>query len=92
MNLKNETAKAADLSDRRSARRSRALQRGLIIFKNANCDQPCVILDVSENGARLKPLDSVIVPQEFTLRDHKSNLHDCSVAWRQGTVIGVKFV
>jgi hypothetical protein len=82
---------ASDAADRRGAKRTRAIQKGTIIFDGGNCVQPCAILDISETGARLRPLDSVICPDRFQLRDHKSKLHECTVVWRHGTGMGVKF-
>lgn len=82
----------AEIADRRSAKRKRAIQKGMIIFKNDNCDQPCAILDFSETGARLRPLDQVTVPDRFKLRDHKGDLRSCSVQWRHGSAMGVKFL
>lgn len=81
-----------DHADRRNARRFRAIQKGLIIFSGSRCDQPCAILDVSATGARLRPLDSVTVPDSFQLRDYKSATRNCVVVWRNGPTVGVKFV
>lgn len=83
---------SSDSSDRRAAKRTRAIQKGLIIFKAGNCTQPCAILDISETGARLRPLDSVTVPERFQLRDHKSKIRECAVMWRQGATMGVEFL
>ncbi len=82
---------AVDPADRRGAKRHRAIQKGQIIFSGSNCAQPCAILDFSETGARLRPLDSFICPDRFQLRDNKSTLHECSVVWRHGTSVGVRF-
>lgn len=81
----------SDPADRRAAKRFRAIQKGLIIFGDSYCDQPCAILDLSATGARLRPLDSVTVPDHFKLRDHKSTIRECAVMWRHGTTMGVKF-
>ena len=81
-----------DPAERRSAKRHRTIQKGLITFKDSHCDQPCAILDMSETGAKLRPLDAVIVPERFQLRDHKSKIHECAVKWRQGSTMGVKFL
>lgn len=83
---------SSDPADRRNDKRYRAIQKGLIVFAGANCDQPCAILDISAGGARLRPLDSATVPDRFQLRDHKSTMRDCAVIWRHGSTLGVKFV
>ncbi|MEX0921573.1 MAG: PilZ domain-containing protein [Rhodovibrionaceae bacterium] len=80
-----------EASDRRSARRLRGIHKGLIIFSGSNCTQPCAILDISETGARLRPLDSFTCPDRFQLRDNKSAIRECTVVWRQGSSVGVRF-
>ena len=55
---------------------------------------PCLILDLSGTGARLKTNASETLPDEFILLlSHDGRLRrQCSVAWRSPTAIGVRFV
>jgi len=55
---------------------------------------PCLILDLSDTGARLKIDASQTLPDEFILLlSHDGRLHrQCSVAWRSPTAIGVRFL
>lgn len=80
-----------EVSDRRRAKRLRGIHKGLIIFGGSNCSQPCAILDISETGARLRPLDSFTCPDRFQLRDSKSAIRECTVVWRHGASVGVRF-
>ncbi len=52
---------------------------------------PCVVLDVSNNGARLGA--KAALPDKFTLMlSAKGALRDCEVMWRREQEVGVKFV
>jgi hypothetical protein len=53
---------------------------------------PCLVQDISEMGAKLRVNDGWIVPKTFWLRiNGDSNLRHCTVAWRKGQVLGVRF-
>ena len=54
----------------------------------------CQMTDISGFGARLKVGKSEGLPNEFILLlSHNGQLRrQCTVAWREGTVIGVKFL
>lgn len=86
-----ESNPLSDVADRRGAKRQRGIRKGTILFDGGNGTQPCAILDVSATGARLRPLASMLCPDRFQLRDHRSILRDCLVVWRQGTTLGVRF-
>jgi PilZ domain-containing protein len=55
----------------------------------------CEILNISDGGARLRPLASTpdLLPDEFTLLLSKSGVvrRSCRVAWRSETEMGVQF-
>lgn len=51
----------------------------------------CQILDISETGALLVPLDGLLCPQEFVLRPDFDQPRPCAVVWRKGTRLGVRF-
>jgi hypothetical protein len=55
---------------------------------------PCQMLDISATGARLKIEPSQRIPDHFLLvLSHTGNLfRKCSVVWREGNTMGVKFV
>jgi hypothetical protein len=55
----------------------------------------CEIIDISEGGARLRPMMCApeSMPDSFNLWISKSGkvLRRCNVAWRSDTEVGVKF-
>ncbi|MDX1401040.1 MAG: hypothetical protein R3245_03885, partial [Kiloniellales bacterium] len=63
-----------------------------IVYKKAFCLMNCLVLDLSENGARLRPDDAEACPEVFLLRLTDGVCHVCSVAWREDQELGVMFV
>jgi hypothetical protein len=55
---------------------------------------PCVIIDISGTGARLKTDASEVLPDKFILLlSHDGRLHrQCTVAWRSAKTVGVRFL
>ena len=78
--------------DRRASQRRRLIRWGRAIFRNGNCIASCVILDISEGGARIRPLDAAYLPEEFILELRDGEVRRCELVWREGEVIGVRFV
>ena len=79
-------------SDRRIQRRQRVLKKALIVFNHGHTTIGCQVLDLSDSGGKLMPVDVVSCPREFTLRLPTGGSHLCEVKWRKGTVLGVQFV
>ncbi len=77
--------------DRRGSQRRRLIRRGNVIFRNGNCTMSCQILDISEGGARIRPLDTAYLPEEFILKLRDGEVRRCELVWREGDVIGVRF-
>ena len=77
--------------DRRASQRRRLIRRGKIIFRNGSCTMSCVILDISEGGARIRPLDTAYLPEEFILELRDGEARRCELVWRDSEVIGVRF-
>lgn len=78
--------------DRRAAPRRRLFRRGKIIFNDRNCTMACVILDISEGGACIEPLDTAYLPEEFALKVGNWLAQSCEVVWRSGEILGVRFL
>jgi len=78
--------------DRRASQRWRLIRWGRAIFRDGSCIVSCVILDLSEGGARIRPLDTVDLPEEFVLELRDGEARRCEFVWREGEVIGVRFV
>jgi PilZ domain len=53
----------------------------------------CMIVDISEEGARLASVTGTPIPDAFTLQDDaKKEFGEATVKWRAGNTAGVKFV
>ncbi len=78
-------------TDRRAERRKRTLKQGQIVFRDGQCVLECAILDVSATGARLRPSDTLLCPNEFYLRMRFGPTRPCEVVWQVGAVLGVRF-
>jgi hypothetical protein len=81
-----------DAAERRIAPRRRVLKNALMVFRNGYCTHPCVILNLSETGARLMPSDIMQCPREFVLKPSIGQERECEVVWRKGEFVGVRYV
>jgi hypothetical protein len=77
---------------RRRAPRRRALKKALIVFNDGHCTMGCQIVDMSDTGAKLTPVDILLCPKEFVLKPQIGEPRNCEVMWRRGTMIGVYYV
>lgn len=80
-------------TDRRRARRQVLGYGARVLSGDGAFEVPCVILDVSERGARLRVADAATVPEEFVLAlaPSCSARRTCVVAWRKAEQVGVLF-
>jgi hypothetical protein len=79
-------------NERRRTGRRRVLKGALIVFNGGYCTMSCQILDTSETGALLMPLDVILCPREFVLKPRIGPSRDCEVAWRKGKMLGVRYL
>lgn len=77
--------------ERRRYPRHRVSKSAAIVFGNDRRSIGCQILDVSESGAMLMPVDAALCPREFLLKPSDGGERNCEVVWRTGTKIGVKY-
>lgn len=78
--------------DQRFSKRIKALRKGTISYNHGATTMDCSILDISEAGARLRPADTVFVPDSFRLRLSPTLTIGCAVIHRGRNDIGVAFV
>jgi hypothetical protein len=78
--------------EKRRARRTRVIKRAILVFNDAHCSMNCEVHDLSETGARLKPEDILVCPEQFTLKFPNGSVHLCEVRWRKGNILGVCFL
>lgn len=80
------------LDERRLTTRKKTLKAATILHQNDNATMKCIILDISENGARIKPTDPAIVPQKFHLMIANGPSFDCEVIRRDDDQLAVRFL
>ncbi len=86
------TDEGGDPTDRRSAPRKRVV-RAAIVAQDSDTPIPCILLDLSDNGARLHLHVASEAPDRFWLSVEAENiLRQCDVMWRREHEIGIKFV
>lgn len=86
-----EGTEAASTGNRRQSTREGRLLSGKIVYNNNSCVMSCVVLNMSNGGAKLRPADIVHCPGAFALRVQGQSPRDCEVVWRKQDVIGVRF-
>jgi hypothetical protein len=87
-----EVVPDVEIAERRSDPRRRVLKNALIVFNNGHCTMGCQILDMSDSGARLVPVDIFLCPKEFILKPQLGEPRLCEVRWRRGTKVGVRYL
>ncbi len=81
-----------DDPEKRRAARKRTLKGALIIFNGRTSTLSATLRDISDTGARLRVSKDVAMPETFDLAIDTDGLEiPCTLAWRKGEEIGVKF-
>ena len=80
------------VGEKRQAHRTRVIKKAMVVFNGGHCSMDCQVLDLSEIGARLKPDDILVCPEQFTLKFPHGSVHLCEVRWRKGNILGVRFL
>lgn len=86
-----ERRKSSQKERRKSARRDR-IRRGVIVYGRERHKMNCILLDISDSGAKLVPADILNCPDRFSLTVTNQPTRDCEVVWREHSHMGVKFV
>jgi CheY-like chemotaxis protein len=80
-------------SDQRRFPRKRVLKGGVIAFSARHATLPCVVRDVTPQGARLQVQNGAGVPDSFELIIELDGLEaPCEVVWRKPGEVGVAFI
>ena len=80
------------LRERRSTPRYTVSKDSKILFRNRSCQMKCTVAELSNSGARLRPTDVGLLPNEFDLILSPGQQVKCEVIHRTGTEIGVRFL
>lgn len=81
-----------DAADRRTTPRRRTLKQGQVIFRDGHCLVDCAVLDISDSGARIRPSDPLLCPDEFDLKVKHGPYRACEVVWQHAGTFGIRFV
>jgi hypothetical protein len=79
-------------SEKRRSRRERARLAASIRIDDDSPDQPCVVWDLSNGGAKLAAGRPLLLPERFTLLFSGAVQRRCQIMWRDEKFVGVKFV
>ena len=78
--------------ERRREPRKTTLKSGEILYRQTHCLMACVIMDLSEKGAMLKPEDPKPCPDAFVLRIKDGACYVSQITWRKDALLGVTFI
>jgi hypothetical protein len=78
--------------DRRREKRSRTLKTGKLLYGGFNpIVFDCLIIDMSDGGARIETSVMIGVPEVFSLRTNENTVRKAHRRWAFGNQIGVEF-
>ena len=78
--------------EQRAHPRDEVLRRAMIVHQTTGDSFPCLVLQISEGGARLQLLSPALPDDDLTLVDAGSGaVRAFQVTWRAGPLIGVTF-
>ena len=80
------------MDDRRATPRHKVDLGGKLLFPDASRIVDCRVVDMTEDGARIKFAAGLDVPDRAYLWELKTNMvFECNVRWRKAGSIGVSF-
>lgn len=78
--------------EKRAHLRVPTTQAGKLLSLDGRCNFDCVIVDVSEGGARIRTRECGLVPSRVYLYvANSSDIFDCDVRWRNDGEVGLRF-
>jgi hypothetical protein len=81
-------------AEKRKDPRRQISQPAILVGGDGSMIGACVMLDVSAGGARLKFVQQVDLPSEFTIllsRYRRAVKRNCILAWKRGVEAGIRF-
>jgi PilZ domain len=55
-------------------------------------ERPCILVDISNGGAKIEGVRAHTIPDEFRLRTPLGDRRSCRVIWRTENTLGVEFM
>ncbi|WP_274628416.1 PilZ domain-containing protein [Arvimicrobium flavum] len=81
----------ADLPERRTEVRRRALKGAILSFNRGFSSFECVVRNLSDGGARLSVGETFALPSRFSLKLDGEAPRTAHVRWRTHNAIGIRF-
>lgn len=76
---------------KRRTERKKTIRGARIIFNRGYGTMSCTIVDMTEDGAALRPVAGEILPRYFVLELADRRRFNCELIHRTNGVVGVKF-
>ena len=81
------------IPDDRAHPRVETRSKGRLLSLDGRCNYNCVVLDVSEGGARVSAIEFALVPTRvFLLLVKSGDTFECDVRWRREGQVGLAFI
>jgi hypothetical protein len=82
----------SQFDEKRQSRRSHVRIAASIRVEEDGPGFPCIVLDISNVGAKLEAGRPQLLPEQFSLVFSTSVQRRCQIMWRGEKFVGVKFV
>jgi PilZ domain-containing protein len=81
------------MQDNRSSPRIPTRLKARLLSVDGRCNLNCVVLDLSEGGARVSASDYDLVPSRvFLVVEKTGDIFECEVKWRRADGLGFSFI
>ncbi len=79
-------------TEKRRHKRQRVLRNARIVLPGGNSTLSCVLLDISNGGARLRTEQWLLMPDRFHLSIEDGLTFPATVRYRENNIAGVEFL
>lgn len=86
------TATKSSAAERRRLPREKILKSGVVVYGQGQETMDCMLINYSEEGAKIRPLDALALPSHFELRIGRNAVYFCEFLRRTGCDVAVRFV
>ena len=86
------TATKSAAAERRRLPREKILKSGVVVYGQGQKTMDCMLINYSEEGAKIRPLDALELPHHFELRIGRNAVYFCEFLRRTGCDVAVRFI
>jgi hypothetical protein len=79
-------------SDKRRSPRKALVKQGVLDYGDGKGEHQCIILDISDSGAKVALEFSATAPEIFDLRLISGESFNCRLVWQHDYAMGVEFI